>query len=219
MHSWKQALLNMRVWGPNVGLWEAKYCSMPGLHNQEGTNVCWSLQCMCLDTFPLKFCKQGEVKGTNACQVLPNDQTPCDLCSNSAKSDDVYKQCLNCYRNPNWEQECSSCGSIATKATDQARCYDCVQKTKFNSYKYYGCSSCFASWVLPGQTPACLACVENSGTPMAAKSSCSSCVDASQQRINTTQAACFNCLKTQQQDHQAACLNEGGRKLLLLAEQ
>lgn len=161
----------------------------------------------CLDTQPLKICGVNQTVGTNGCQIGANDQTPCDLCSNTAKSDAVFQQCTNCYLNPNWQNECSGCGSNPATADSQARCYQCIQNARFPSYQYYGCSSCFAGYVSSGQQASCLQCVENKAVPYAAKASCSVCADSTRQGF-TPQGLdkCFGCLKTQQTDYTAACV-------------
>lgn len=161
----------------------------------------------CLDSLSLKFCAANQTVGTDGCQLRAFDQTPCDLCSNTAKSDAVYKQCTSCYMNANWQNECNDCGNIATTADDQARCYKCIQTARFTSYEYSGCASCFSDWVKSGQRSSCLKCVEDKSVRQAAKSSCASCVDSTRESLTTKNAnACLSCLKTKQQDYSAMCV-------------
>ncbi|KAF6244122.1 hypothetical protein COO60DRAFT_1708159 [Scenedesmus sp. NREL 46B-D3] len=167
----------------------------------------------CLDTQPLKICNTTQRAGSDGCNIGPNDQTPCDLCSNAAQSDDVFRQCLACHTEPNVQQECLDCGNIPTTAATQARCFACVKAARFPSYASTGCAACFSSWLMPGKTQACLQCVESSTTPAAAKASCSSCVDATTGRSQPLQDKCFGCLKgTQVEDYSATCLDQGMRR-------
>uniref|UniRef100_A0A383VEC9 Apple domain-containing protein n=1 Tax=Tetradesmus obliquus TaxID=3088 RepID=A0A383VEC9_TETOB len=167
----------------------------------------------CLDTQPLKICNTTQRAGSDGCNIGPNDQTPCDLCSNAAQSDDVFKQCLACHTNPNVQQECLDCGNIPTTAATQARCYACVKAARFASYTSTGCAACFSSWLIPGKSQSCLQCVEASTTPFAAKASCSSCVDGSVKRSQALQDKCFGCLKkTQIADYAATCIDQSMRR-------
>jgi hypothetical protein len=165
----------------------------------------------CLDSFPLRFCSNGTLPGDDGCRHLPNDQTPCDLCSNSALSDGVFKQCLNCYKKPDWEQECKDCSFLPGSAVAQERCFRCVQTAKFPSVEDQGCAACFNWLVTPGKADVCLSCVEDQSVSFAAKPSCSGCVYNSQGRSSTEEASCFACLKlTQSQNNDGAqCLTAG----------
>lgn len=159
----------------------------------------------CLDTFPLKICGPNQTTGTGGCMIGPNDQTPCDLCSNSAKNDAVFQQCTNCYRNPNWQNECSECGSVPEDAAGQSRCYQCIQNIRSPSYEYYGCSSCFGSLLPKNQHATCLQCVEDRSVSFAAKASCSSCINTTAGLSTKGSGPCFTCLRSQQQDYSSAC--------------
>eukprot|EP00882_Tetradesmus_deserticola_P014401 GHRQ01015313.1.p1 GENE.GHRQ01015313.1~~GHRQ01015313.1.p1 ORF type:complete len:209 (+),score=42.50 GHRQ01015313.1:479-1105(+) len=167
----------------------------------------------CLDTQSLQICNTTQQPGRDGCNIGPNDQTPCDLCSNAAQSDDVFRQCLACHTDPNVQQECLDCGNIPTTAATQARCFACVKAARFPSFASTGCAACFSSWLMAGKTQSCLQCVESSTTPAAAKASCSSCVDATAARSQALQQKCFSCLKgTQVKDYSATCLDPSMRR-------
>lgn len=159
----------------------------------------------CLDTMPLKICGANQTVGTNGCQIGPDDQTPCDKCSNVAKSDAVFKECMACYQNPNWSNECDTCGGMATNAVDQTRCFKCIKTARFPSFEYYGCGYCFLHQVSSKES--CLQCVEDKAVPYAAKSTCTSCYDTDRQATSSLlPTKCLSCLRTQQKDYSQACL-------------
>jgi hypothetical protein len=178
----------------------------------------------CLDgKYDLKVCaetKAGEPEPPLGSCRARGAPTPCAVCANGAKSGSVFDACLACHRSPQRDQECGGCAAAAGGAADQARCFECVGRAGFSSYKQFGCAACFGGWVGAARRDECLGCVEAPGTPLAAKRHCATCMDGSGARgAKEGRGRCVACLQSKQReqkgDFKDVCLGDayGHRRL------
>jgi hypothetical protein len=160
----------------------------------------------CLDTYDLKICASASAP-IGSCRPR-GASTPCARCANGARSGAALDRCLACFRTPARDGECGGCAELPGDAAGQVRCYECIDKAGFYSYRHFGCSQCYSAWVGEGLRGDCLACAESKSTPLPAKQHCATCMDGASWRADAKgRRECTKCLQAPPtHDYAGTCL-------------